>query len=233
MQRQYEQSPADATPYWESIFAQRAWGAYPPEELVRFIARNFRTVPDRAQIRVLEIGCGPGPNIWFLAREGYSVAGIDGSPTAIRQADERLRIEGLPSTTPNVELKVGDFTQLPWPDGSFDAVVDIEALYANPMQKIRTAVAEVGRVLKPGGLFFGKMFADESTGSQSGAVIEPGTVSNPTSGPCAGNEVAHFFSREELPELFSDFSKLAIDQIHRTDGGGEVHIYEWLVQAQR
>lgn len=233
MQRQYEPSPADATPYWESIFAQRAWGAYPPEELVRFIARNFRAVSDRAQIRVLEIGCGPGPNIWFLAREGYAVAGIDGSPTAIRQAEGRLRAEGLPYTTPRVELKVGDFTRLPWPDGSFDAVIDIEALYANPMQKIQAALAEVERVLKPGGLFFGKMFADQCTGSQSGTVIEPGTVSKPTSGPCAGNEVAHFFSREELPELFSAFSKLAIDQIHRTDGGGAMDIVEWLVQAQK
>ena len=78
-------SSAEALDYWENIFASRGWGAYPPEELVRFIARNFRTVPDRSQVHVLEIGCGPGPNIWFLAREGYAAAGIDGSPTAIRQ----------------------------------------------------------------------------------------------------------------------------------------------------
>ena len=222
-------SSAEALDYWENIFARRGWGAYPPEELVRFIARNFRAVPDRAQVRVLEIGCGPGPNIWFLAREGYAAAGIDGSPTAIRQAEERLRAEGLPAA----DFQVGDFSRLPWPDASFDAVVDVAALYANPMHAIRATVAEIARVLKPGGLFFGKMFAEQTTGSESGVVLEPGTVSKPTEGPCAGNEVAHFFSRTELYELFAGFDELGIDQIHRTDGNGEIDIFEWLMSARK
>jgi SAM-dependent methyltransferase len=222
-------SPAQALDYWENIFASRGWGAYPPEELVRFIARNFRNMPDRAQVRVLEIGCGPGPNIWFLAREGYSAAGIDGSPTAIRQAEARLQAEGLPPA----DLKAGDFSRLPWPDAHFDAVVDVAALYANTLSTINATLAEIARVLKPGGLFFGKMFAEQTTGSDSGVMLEPGTVSKPTSGPCAGNEIAHFFSREELPALFAGFDELRIDQIHRTDGNGEMHIFEWLVSARK
>jgi SAM-dependent methyltransferase len=223
------QTSAEALDYWENIFSSRGWGAYPPEELVRFIARNFRNVPDRSQVRVLEIGCGPGPNIWFLVREGYAAAGIDGSPTAIQQAIARLKAENL---TP-ADLKVGNFSSLPWPDASFDAVVDVAALYANTMSTIRATVAEINRVLKPGGLFFGKMFAERTTGSDTGVPIEPGTVSKPTSGPCAGNEVAHFFARDELPILFADFGELLVDQIHRTDGNGEMHIFEWLVSARK
>jgi len=222
-------SSAEALDYWESIFAQRGWGSYPPEELVRFIARNFRAAPDRAQVRVLEIGCGPGPNIWFLAREGYAAAGIDGSPTAIRQAEARLQAEGLPSA----DLQVGDFASLPWPDASFDAVVDVAALYANTMPTIRATVAEIARVLKPGGLFFGKMFADGCTGSRSGTMLEPGTMRKPTEGVCAGNEVAHFFTRAELHELFAGFDALKIDQIHRTDGNGAIDVFEWLVSASK
>lgn len=222
-------TPTEAIDYWENIFARRGWGAYPPEELVRFIARSFRAAPDRAQITVLEIGCGPGPNIWFLAREGYAVAGIDGSPTAIRQAEERLQAEGLPGA----DLKVGNFASLPWPDASFDAVVDVASLYANTMPTIRATVAEIERVLKPGGLFFGKMFAEQTTGSQSGVMLEPGTRGKPTEGICAGNEIAHFFTREELPGLFSGFGELGIDQIHRTDGHGAIHIFEWLVSAKK
>lgn len=222
-------SPEPVVDYWEKVFAQRPWGAYPPEELVRFIARHFQAIPDRSRIRVLEIGCGPGPNIWFLAREGYGVAGIDGSPTAIRQAEERLQTEKLPAA----DLKVGNFASLPWSDACFDAVVDIAALYANPMQNIQTTIAEIARVLKPGGLFFGKMFADSTTGSRSGTMIEPGTVERPTDGPCAGNAIAHFFSRTELETLFSGYSRLLLDRVHRTDGGGMVDIVEWLVQAQK
>ena len=52
---------------WETLFASRAWGRYPPEELVRFVARSFGDAPDRASVRILELGCGPGANVWFLA----------------------------------------------------------------------------------------------------------------------------------------------------------------------
>jgi SAM-dependent methyltransferase len=215
------------------VFSSRPWGRYPPEELIRFIARNFGATTDKSLVRVLEVGCGPGPNIWYLVREGFTVAGIDGSPTAIRQVQERLAVEALPRTLPRVDLRVGDLCSLPWPDATFDAVVDIEALYANPMAKILAGVAEISRVLQPAGVFFGKMFGPETSGSDSGTLLEPGTRSNPTAGPCAGNDVAHFFSREELEALFAGFRQVSTDQTHRTDRGGGIHIFEWLVSARK
>src|SRR5271156_1950170 len=82
-------------PIWEDIFCSKSWGRYPPEHIIRFIARTFSGVRDRSTIRLLEIGCGPGANIWFMAREGFSVCGIDGSATAIDRAKQRLASEGL------------------------------------------------------------------------------------------------------------------------------------------
>lgn len=222
-----------ANDYWEQVFASRAWGAYPPEELVRFIARSFRSVPHKSEVRVLEIGCGPGPNIWYLVREGLAVAGIDGSATAIRQAEERLVADGLPHEKPRVDLKVGNFASLPWADDSFDAVIDVEALYANLMAEIKISIAEVRRALKPGGLFFGKMFGAQTTGSDSGEMIEPGTCATPKIGPCAGNEIAHFFTSEEIKDIFSGFRDLCIDQVVRTDHNGRIQIFEWIVSARK
>lgn len=219
--------------YWERIFATHPWGSYPPEELVRFIARSFRSVPNKSDIRVLEIGCGPGPNIWYLVREGFTVAGIDGSQTAIRQAGERLMADGLPYEKPHVDLKVGNFASLPWADESFDAIIDVEALYANLMANIRDSIAEVRRTLKPGGLFFGKMFGTQTTGSDSGEMLEHGTMRNPRIGPCAGNDISHFFMREEFDELFHGFKELYVDYTHRTDHNGAVNIFEWLVVARK
>lgn len=219
--------------YWEQIFASRAWGAYPPEELVRFIARSFRSVPNKSEVRVLEIGCGPGPNIWYLVREGFTVSGIDGSPTAIRQAKKRLMADGLPHDKPQVDLKIGNFASLPWANESFDAVIDVEALYANLMANIKISIAEVRRTLKPGGLFFGKMFGCQTTGSDSGEMIEPGTYMATKIGPCAGNDVAHFFTREEFEDLFSGFCDTCIDHVIRTDQNGKVQVFEWIVCARK
>src|ERR1035441_2780479 len=82
-------------PSWEKVFRSRDWGKYPPEELVRFVARTYYSVPDRKSIRLLEIGCGTGANVWFMAREGFTVSGIDGSVTAIEKARQRITAERL------------------------------------------------------------------------------------------------------------------------------------------
>jgi 2-polyprenyl-3-methyl-5-hydroxy-6-metoxy-1,4-benzoquinol methylase len=68
---------------WDDIFRKHEWGKYPSENLVRYVGRNFYTVKDRSAITILEVGCGTGANLWYLAREGFSVYGIDGSNVAI------------------------------------------------------------------------------------------------------------------------------------------------------
>ncbi|MBQ26673.1 MAG: methyltransferase type 11 [Nitrospiraceae bacterium] len=219
--------------FWEKMFASRPWGRYPPEELIRFVSRTFGEVPDRDAISFLEVGCGPGANIWYLSREGYRVAGIDGSQTAISQARHRLQSEMLLHDAPAVDLQQGDFTSLPWADGIFDAVVDIEAVYANEMSVIVSCIAEIHRVLKRGGVFFGKMFGIQTAGHGTGRMIEENTYVDPSVGPCAGFGISHFFSEDELQKLFSNFSRLSFDWVHRTDHGRTVEVFEWLLTATK
>jgi 2-polyprenyl-3-methyl-5-hydroxy-6-metoxy-1,4-benzoquinol methylase len=76
-------------PIWENIFLAQNWGKYPEESLIQFIARNFYET-DRRGIRILEIGCGPGANIWYLSRENFNVYGIDRNKTAINIAKRRI-----------------------------------------------------------------------------------------------------------------------------------------------
>ncbi|HVE14009.1 MAG TPA: class I SAM-dependent methyltransferase, partial [Elusimicrobiota bacterium] len=82
-------------PAWDDVFRAQPWGKYPPEEVVRFVARNFYKAPDRGAVRLLEIGCGPGANLWYAAREGFAVFGIDGSEPALEAARRRFAAEGL------------------------------------------------------------------------------------------------------------------------------------------
>src|SRR5215510_4119911 len=78
---------------WDDIYRSRSWGKYPKEELIRFVAGNYFGVPDRNAVRFLDLGCGFGASTWFLAREGFSVDGIDGSSVIIKRLSERLRLE--------------------------------------------------------------------------------------------------------------------------------------------
>ena len=216
--------------HWDEKFRSRAWGRYPPEELVIFMGRNYRD-RDRASVSVLEIGCGPGANLWFLHREGYRVAGIDGSPAGIKAAGERLESEnkGLNPNPP--DLKVGDFSRLPWGEASFDVVVDMLSLYANTLPVIRATLAEVHRVLKPGGRFYSKSWGRLTKGYGQGERIEEGTYDAIPEGPCAAMGVSHFFDEAEIRKEFSGFTIEALDVVRRTDNARGWFIEEFRCQS--
>lgn len=97
---------------------------------------------------VLEIGCGEGAGAQMLlgSMGAATVRGIDLDPKQIERARRRLR--GLEE---RVSTEVGDATALPTGDASCDAVVDFGIVHHIP--DWRAAVAEVARVLKPGGQF--------------------------------------------------------------------------------
>lgn len=219
--------------HWDKIFASRAWGKYPPEDLIRFVARTFPESRERRTMHALEIGCGTGANLWYLAREGFSIAGIDGSETAIRIALERIRAEGLFRQENPPSLKVGNFATLPWDAARFDLVVDIEAMSANVTAVIRSAIAEVHRVLKPGGWFFSRAFGPGTTGIDSGTMLEEGTTENPASGPLQGMGIIHTFTEQEIEREFAAFPELRIDWNRRSDRNRSCEFFEWVIQARK
>ena len=214
-------------PVWEQIFSAREWGKYPPEHVVRFIARTFYRTPDRSAVRLLEIGCGPGANVWFMAREGFSVSGIDCSATAIRKAGERLAKEGL-----SADLRVGDNAALPWPDNTFDGVLENVSLYCNGSDSIRAALAEVRRVLKPGAPFQASFFTTRTWGYGTGTKVEPDGFRDITEGPLVGTGFCLFLTRDRLIELFKDFAIVAVERISWTMEH-ETHLVEQFVIACR
>jgi SAM-dependent methyltransferase len=210
-------------PVWEEIFQRKEWGKYPPEHVIRFVARNFYRSADRSKIRLLEIACGPGANIWFMVREGFRVAGIDGSSTAIQKAHQRLTSEHL-----TADLRVGDFAQLPWPDDSFDGVVENVSLYANPRSSIQRALLEVHRVLKPGAPFLSSFFTERTWGYGLGEMVEPDSFTDIPEGPLAGTGFCFFLKRDRISDLFHDFSDVNVERTSLTLNG-EQHLLEQFI----
>lgn len=216
---------------WDALFSRTSWGRYPPEELIRFIARTFRDAQDRAGVRVLELGCGPGANLWFLAREGFSAYGVDGSQVALDQARARLEAEGLSAT-----LHQGDVARLPFDDAMFDAVIDVECVYANTLADTRRILDEAKRVLKPGGAVFSKTFATGMSGEDTGVVMEgePHTYERMPDGPLHSDYgVIRLTSEAEIPEIYAGLDRLSWDFVDRSDGGGSKRIKEWIVTGRK
>ena len=101
---------------WEKIHSSREWGGYPSEHVIRFIARNYYN-KKRAEVKILDFGCGSGANTWFLAREGFDTYAFDISESAINNLNNRMEKEGL-----SVNSLVSDGLALPYEDEMFDAI---------------------------------------------------------------------------------------------------------------
>ena len=97
--------------------------------------------------RVLEVGCGAGGGLNFLSRieSGSEFVGVDLAETAIEHANARFARSGM------LTYKYGDAENLPFADGEFDAVINVESSHNYP--SFETFMREVARVLKPGGYF--------------------------------------------------------------------------------
>lgn len=109
-----------------------------PTPLVPLAAAVLR-VPGRPE-RVLEVGCGSGDGVLFLAREypAARVRGVDRSAAAIHEAVARIGLD----PEGRVAFKHAAGRTLPYPDGFFDLVVQA----GGPLRP-----GELARVLLPGG----------------------------------------------------------------------------------
>jgi 2-polyprenyl-3-methyl-5-hydroxy-6-metoxy-1,4-benzoquinol methylase len=187
-------------PIWEDdIYAKgHQLSRYPYDAVVSFIFRHAPRDRPRQNVSILEIGCGAGNNLWFAAREGFQVAGLDGSSTAIQTAQARFAQENLQG-----DLRTGSFTALPWAAGSFDLAIERGALVCVSLAAQQQAVAEVQRVLRPGGLFCVNTYSDRSTSAHAGTKTADGMITGIHDGTLTGVGDLRFLSRSEVESFFA------------------------------
>lgn len=96
------------------------------------------------RLDLLDVGCGDGALASTLSRRGANVTGLDADPRMLTAARARANAASV-----TLELVHGHAEALPFPDGEFDRVVAVTVLCF--VHKPDRAIAEMARVLKPGG----------------------------------------------------------------------------------
>lgn len=131
-----------------------SWAAG-PSRLYDHLASIFvdAIVADLAGAAVLDVGAGTGAVCRALRRRGATPYALDTSPDMLAHAgrDAALAI-------------VGDMCALPFPDGSFDAAVSAFAI--SHVGAPATALAEMGRVTRPGGVVAAVVFGAQAGGAK-------------------------------------------------------------------
>lgn len=218
-------------PVWDEVFASREWGKYPDLEVIRFVARNFYHHVPRSAVNLLEVGCGTGANVWYMAREGFHTSGVDGSSKAIDILQKRLNAEGL-----SADIHLGDITSLPFGEATFDAVVDCECIYCNNRTHTISILDEIHRVLKPGGRFLSLAFTQDTWGCGCGEPLagEERTFLNMNDGPMKGTGLGRFASEEDIRALYgARFDIVSLETVRRSCEGRSKYIEEWIITCAK
>jgi SAM-dependent methyltransferase len=203
---------------WEESFAEQiarqAYNTAPAEAVIRTVSYYLR---DRAAegvtaagLRFLEMGCGAGPNLLWLAQKGITVSGLDVAPTALALARETLERNGCGRQIG--QLLEASVSAVPLPDASFDGIIESCVFQHLGRADREAAFREVGRLLKPGGVFVGYMLDAGHTiyRMKQGQDVadDPGTVVLQEGGSkvyLSNIGVSHFFRREEYDRLLAGF----------------------------
>ena len=118
------------------------------------------------EMRVLDAGCGYGRNLVHLLREGCEIFALDESREAVDHV--RKLSASLETGLPAENFQVGLIEQMPFPDSLVDVVICNSVLhFARDDAHFKKILAEMWRVLRPGGMFFCRL------GSRIGMDFEP------------------------------------------------------------
>ncbi len=186
------------------------------EKFARWLIRNGDSDSFKANPSVLDLGCGNGRNLIYLAKN-YSIKGIgyDISGEAVEQA-KKMSV-GL-----NLKYEARSIAgHINLPDQSQDLILDMMTLHFLTAPERKELIAEISRLLKPGGWFYFKTFLrDEDIHAErllrENPAEEKGSYIHPKIGVAE-----HVFTEEEIKEMLKenfDIHKMLRSHRHRENG---------------
>jgi ubiquinone/menaquinone biosynthesis C-methylase UbiE len=185
----------------------------PSSGVVRFL--DF--IKEKGEIKKLkgiEMGCGKGRNVIWLAKQGIAMTGFDFSPSAIQEARKRPKKS---EKNDNITFLVHDATKR-WPFESnyFDLAIDCFATTdIETVKRRRFSVKEILRVLKPKGYLLVYAMSTDDEFHKKMLKASPAKEKNAFLHPTTG-KFEKIFERKELLNLYSRLNLIKETRIKKT-----------------
>lgn len=213
---------------------------YPYGELVSVFFNSLKflskeQLKNKRNVKVLEVGCGTGNNLWFIDELGFDSYGIDGSKTGCEYAKKNLAFRNS-----SVRIEQAYFDDLPFDDNSIDILIDREATCCGTIEDIKSSWREANRVLKSGGIVISFLFSDDSpycikanNNECSHTKIEKNTFTDFEEGAFSDLGKVHFTSYDEIFQIF-DFCDIKFINKHTNETvydttGNDFKYSEWII----
>lgn len=185
----------------------------PYNEVMSFIYR-YRGERSNGNINVLELGSGDGNNLWYLAKEGFKIHGVELNSDRIKNAYQRLNSDNL-----QVDIKEGSFTKLDFDDESMELVFDRGAVTCVSLEDAKKTINETNRVLKRGGKFYFNPYSELDNNFIKGNLISDGRVGNfDKSSILKDYKAINFYSLKDIYEVFNNgWNIIEINHVQRRE----------------
>ncbi|MEM3788652.1 MAG: class I SAM-dependent methyltransferase, partial [Candidatus Bathyarchaeia archaeon] len=152
---------------WDYILNRAEYAPEEPDELIIGIVKLLRK---RKALKVLDLGCGAGRHVVYMAMQSFEAYGADMSKTGLKKTKERLKANGL-----NASLVRCDMKLLPFINSSFDVVICLNTIYHQRFKEIKQTIGEIHRILKSRGLFIVNFHSKRSHRYGEGVKVEENT----------------------------------------------------------
>jgi SAM-dependent methyltransferase len=203
---------------WRSPERRAAWETPAPD--VAALAEELRRRDGFR--RMLDVGCGVGRHALLGARLGFEVVATDLAEAGIAELARKAAAEGL-----GIATRIAPITALPFAEAAFDFVLAFNVVYHGDGAIVAAALAEIGRVLRPGGVVQATMLSKRNVLFGQGSEVAADTFVN-----TAGSDKMHphfYCNAAELVALLRGFELLSLQDIDHT-GRGHWH---WHLVAER
>jgi len=203
---------------WNEIYSGGSIHSRPSKEVTGLIP----LLKKEGVCSILDAGCGTGRHSQLLAKNGFSVYGIDISDQAIQLA--RANKNGY-----TVDYIVGSLTDLPYPQDSMDFILANHSLEYASKEDVQRSFAKLDNVLRQGRIFFARVASTQHPFCHA----DPEEVYGFSHiGFCIKNGLpVHFFDEEELRDMFKDYKIERLEHItHKIDHDKiSVPLSEWIL----
>ncbi|MFA6215213.1 MAG: class I SAM-dependent methyltransferase [Patescibacteria group bacterium] len=207
---------------WDNIYKDyrkggEAWATLSEE--IHPLFKKFLSQSNFEFKQALDIGCGTGKYARFLISNGFTVDGIDSSPTAVQMAKELLGKKAG-------KIKRTDMFELVIPKNKYDLIISIATIQHGAKKDIQNLIKKINAALIAGGKTFITV-PDFESSKKWQTFKSHKDLGNGTFAPLAGPEkgLPHsFYTKTEVQKMFAKFCnvKIRLDNIGR-----------WVIQASK
>lgn len=184
---------------WNRILREEWYSREEPEEIIVDFVSLLKDTTKK--LRVLDLGCGAGRHIVYMAKQGFEAHGIDISEVGLNLTRARLKRRRLKGYLVKCDMKM-----LPYVDSCFDGVVSLHTVYHQRLIGIQKTILEINRVLRKKGFLLVNFLSKRTFSYGKGLEVEENTFMEQEG--LEKGVLHHFTDEKEVERLFKGFKIL-------------------------